>query len=586
MTSFTTNVDGGTGDGGAVYGNGTGGLTVDSTSFTGNDAVYGGGIYWNSASAVKVTNSTFTNNAGAWEYAGAIYDNSSTSMTLNSDRFIGNVGGYAGALYLNSSVSTYTLNQDEFDNNSASYDGGAVLWVAGSLSSMGSSFVGNAAGRDGGAISIGTSDPPTFNLVNATISGNTASYGGGIWFGVAMPTTMTNDTIAYNTAGAGQGGGIYSPQSATTGGGTAGVMNTIVASNAGGDCGSGGPASFSVVVDQGNNMDSDKSCFEGDGGPLNASDNPGVNPMLGHPADNGGLVLTDSDLGSPAIDAGANSSKDLSNNCPSTDARGITRPKTASDKCDVGAYEAAAANLSISKSAPSSVAVGAPFEYTVTVSDGGPASSTGTSLVDGLPLGETLWSVTPSQGTCSMTNSQVTCNLGKIDKGASATVTMVVSEANAGSVTNTATVANDEGSSTSGSATTNVTAPGSNTITTPPIKVTGSLVLVSTSLSVSNGKVSVKFMCKSNVTCIGTFTIEKRVKVAHTSAFGPLVCTKPLTTAYRIPAGATQTIKAGVTPGCLKLLDNAKNQTITGKLSSGPRSGQAGVIKKVTMHNA
>jgi uncharacterized repeat protein (TIGR01451 family) len=567
--------------GGAINGpSGAGGLTIDSSAFTSNSSSDGGAIFWRAASPVQVTNTTFTNNVANQNgccvnsVGGAIRDEGSTKMTLTSDRFAGNSAGAGGALYLDS--TEYVLTGDEFDGNTAVFDGGAIFWFNGDLTVDGSSFIHNNAGRQGGVLG---EDYPSgaLTLVNDTMSENGASQGGALAFAnldTSSPFTLTNDTIAYNTASSGNGGGVYFPEGFSTGD----VRNTVIGSNTGGDCGDGSPASFNSSVDGGNNMDSDKSCFQGDGSPLHAGDQPGVNPMLGHPADNGGPVLTDSDLGSPVINAGTNTG------CPATDARGVTRPQGAS--CDIGAYEATPANLSVTKSAPASVGVGAPFEYTVTVSNGGPASSTGTSLVDGLPTGETLWSVTPSQGTCSTSGGQVTCNLGKIDKGGSATVTMVVSEANAGSVTNTATVANDEGSSVSGSATTGVTAPGSNTITIPPIAVTGSLVLINTSLSVSNGKVSVKFMCNSNVTCIGTFTIEKRVRIAHTSAFGPLVCTKPLTTAYRIPAGATQTIKASVTPGCLNLLNNAPNQKITGKLSSGPRSGQAGVIKKVTMHNA
>jgi len=304
--------------------------------------------------------------------------------------------------------------------------------------------------------------------------------------------------------------------------------------------------------------------------------------MLGHPADNGGLVLTDSDLGSPAIDAGTTS-------CPpedlGQDARGVTRPQGAS--CDMGAYEATPANLSVSKSAPASAGVNNPFQYTVTVTDGGPASSTNTSFVDGIPAGETLWSVSSSQGSCSASGGQVTCNLGKIDSGAHATVTMVVSEAKAGPVTNTATAANDEGSSASGSATTNVTAPPSTTTTitrtAPPAPVTGSLRLNSTTLSVGNGKVTVSFTCKSNQPCFGTFTIEKQVRVRGTRSVGPLVCTKPNTTHYRIPAGATKKVKAGLSNACLALLRNSARHSIKGKLSSGPRSGQAAVIKRVTM---
>jgi CSLREA domain-containing protein/uncharacterized repeat protein (TIGR01451 family) len=587
------------GSGGAIFGgSGAGDMTVDSSSFTGNTSSEGGAIAWEASSAVTVTQSTFTGNAASGNdggspptpltnSGGAILDDSSTSMTFDTDQFTGNSAQNGGALALRSSSGVYTLDHSELDRNSATDQGGAVdLECCANLSSEGSSFIHNSGGAMGGAI-FDESDGGELSLVNATISENSASRGGGVsFFESSVSLTLTNDSIAYNTASSGQGGGISGTDDATTDSKTTGVENTIIGSNTGGDCSGEFSVStqFPSSVDAGNNMDSDGSCFRDPetGNPLATGDQPGVNPMLGHPADNGGPVLTDSDLGSPAIDAGDNTG------CPSTDARGAPRPQGAA--CDMGAYEASPANLSVSKSAPSSAGAGAPFEYTVTVSNSGPASSTGTTLVDGIPAGETLWSVNSSQGSCSVAGGQVTCNLGRIDTGAHATVTMVVSEANAGSVTNTATAANDEGSSVSGSATTSVTAPPSttttNTITVLPPKVTGSLLLVSNVLKVANGNVSVLFKCKSNLPCFGTFTIEKRVRIGRTHQFGPLVCTQSRTTHYNIPAGATKTVKAGLSKACLALLKNSREQSIKGKLSSGPRSGQAGVIKSVTMRNA
>jgi uncharacterized repeat protein (TIGR01451 family) len=204
------------------------------------------------------------------------------------------------------------------------------------------------------------------------------------------------------------------------------------------------------------------------------SDQPGVDPLLAQPADNGGLVAgdqtetiqTDQELsGSPAIDAGTNSG------CPATDARGVSRPQGSS--CDIGAFEAAAANLSASNSAPAGGTTNIPFSYTIAVSDGGPGPSTGTTVTDQLPAGETLYGATASQGSCSSSGSpaKVTCGLGTINVSEDATVTLLVAEANPGSVTDTATASNDQGASVSGPATTNVAppaAPPSTTTTSPP----------------------------------------------------------------------------------------------------------------------
>jgi uncharacterized repeat protein (TIGR01451 family) len=116
----------------------------------------------------------------------------------------------------------------------------------------------------------------------------------------------------------------------------------------------------------------------------------------------------------------------------------------------------------MSKSAPSSATAGVPFEYTIVVSDAGPAPvpSHGTTVTDQLPQNGTLYGATPSQGSCSMSGSPatVTCQLGTVSSGASATVILVVAIGKPGAVTNTATASNDDGSSASGSATTAINA--------------------------------------------------------------------------------------------------------------------------------
>jgi large repetitive protein len=100
------------------------------------------------------------------------------------------------------------------------------------------------------------------------------------------------------------------------------------------------------------------------------------------------------------------------------------------------------ANLSITKTGPATASPNADMTYTIAVSNAGPSSATTTTVSDTLPAGLTFVSVTPSQGTCSGTTT-VSCPLGTIASGGSASITLVVHTTSGSSgttITNTATV--------------------------------------------------------------------------------------------------------------------------------------------------
>jgi uncharacterized repeat protein (TIGR01451 family) len=102
------------------------------------------------------------------------------------------------------------------------------------------------------------------------------------------------------------------------------------------------------------------------------------------------------------------------------------------------------ADVSITKSGPAFAQNGGTVTYHITVHNNGPGDAAGVVVSDALPAGETSAGATASQGSCSGTTT-VTCNLGTIDAGDSATVTIVANvTADCGStLTNTATVSSD-----------------------------------------------------------------------------------------------------------------------------------------------
>ncbi|PYK96823.1 MAG: hypothetical protein DME19_18415, partial [Verrucomicrobia bacterium] len=79
--------------------------------------------------------------------------------------------------------------------------------------------------------------------------------------------------------------------------------------------------------------------------------------------------------------------------------------------------------------------------YTIVVTNRGPSVATGITVSDTLPAGVTLVSVASSSGRCGFTNGVVTCALDPLRNNRSATITIVVSEALTGFLTNQVSLA-------------------------------------------------------------------------------------------------------------------------------------------------
>jgi uncharacterized repeat protein (TIGR01451 family) len=93
---------------------------------------------------------------------------------------------------------------------------------------------------------------------------------------------------------------------------------------------------------------------------------------------------------------------------------------------------------------PDPVGLDGNFTYTLWVTNQGPQASTATGLTDPLPAGVSFVSANASQGRCSNVTGTVTCLLGSLGVGASATVQITVSPNILGSVTNVAMATTSE----------------------------------------------------------------------------------------------------------------------------------------------
>jgi uncharacterized repeat protein (TIGR01451 family) len=98
------------------------------------------------------------------------------------------------------------------------------------------------------------------------------------------------------------------------------------------------------------------------------------------------------------------------------------------------------ADLAIVKAdSPDPITVGQTLTYTLTATNDGPLEATGVVVTDTLPSEVTFVSASGSQGSCNGTTT-VSCTLGNLTNGSSATVTIRVTPTTAGSLSNTASI--------------------------------------------------------------------------------------------------------------------------------------------------
>lgn len=285
------------GSGGAI--NADGNIEVNRSTFTGNDA---------------------DNDGGAIDVQLEATINSSTFVDNNAD------DGDGGAIDTSDTGSAITATDSTFRGNFAGGDGGA-LSAEDDVSATGSTFVGNQA-EEGAALDAGGSA----TLVNSTVTGNTGEFdivdGTGDETGVG-DVTLIYVTIADNIVEEADEGAVDSDEDGVL---TA-FATTISGTSTGTNC---EPGDFSSVVSSYSRSDDGSCGFTGTGDVENAGA-----PGLGALADNGGPTETMlPQSGSPLIDAIPEGDCDAT---VTDDQRDITRPQDGdldgTPACDVGAVE-------------------------------------------------------------------------------------------------------------------------------------------------------------------------------------------------------------------------------------------------------
>lgn len=102
-----------------------------------------------------------------------------------------------------------------------------------------------------------------------------------------------------------------------------------------------------------------------------------------------------------------------------------------SPNADVGVTKTAVTN---------SVIVTSNISYTITVTNRGPTPASGIVVSDPVPPNSTFVSAGSTQGTCTNIGGVITCSVGDMTNGVSATITVTLATSLEGSLTNTATV--------------------------------------------------------------------------------------------------------------------------------------------------
>jgi uncharacterized repeat protein (TIGR01451 family) len=129
-------------------------------------------------------------------------------------------------------------------------------------------------------------------------------------------------------------------------------------------------------------------------------------------------------------------------------------PDTSNNTATGAVTFVSSADLLIVKTAAASVVPGTNLTYTISVANAGPSTATNVVVQDVLPVQVTMLSATPSVGSCTAgipgnPGQPLTCTLGGMASGGSASITVVVKVAantpNGTTISNNATVASDVG---------------------------------------------------------------------------------------------------------------------------------------------
>lgn len=187
---------------------GSGSVTLEDVTFSGNSGNRGGGLSIQDFSSVTMTNVTFVDNSASTD-GGGMYIHYVTA-TLTNLTFSGNSAGGSGGGMVNSPKSTGsgTITNITFSGNSAGAGGGGMVHKGnGMVTLTNASFTDNYAPNGGGLNISQLNTALMFTLTDVTFSGNEATFGGGMY--ITEKNTPALNEVTFSGNEASNGGGMY-----------------------------------------------------------------------------------------------------------------------------------------------------------------------------------------------------------------------------------------------------------------------------------------------------------------------------------------------------------------------------------------
>ncbi len=181
--------------GGAIYAS-SGSINLNNCKFISNEATqFGGAIAILKDASATIQNCEFKNDKSKYDAGGSVYAMNS-KVTISNSNFTDSSSFYGPAVTgLNSSL---TIDNIIAKNNNASYQGGAIYSLYGSLKVTSSTFDSNTA-RNGGAIFA--DNLTTFYIKDCKFNYNVASEVGGAVFAYAnIANVISNPSFNQNKA--------------------------------------------------------------------------------------------------------------------------------------------------------------------------------------------------------------------------------------------------------------------------------------------------------------------------------------------------------------------------------------------------